>query len=358
MNKINNLDFSGTTIYCGLDVHLKSWRVNIRDTEMELRDFSQNPDPSALHKFLTQNYPNANYKVGYEAGFCGFGIQRQLAQLQIDCVVLNAADIPKSDKDKRQKNDKRDARTISEEIKNNNKAGIHIPQAAMEYARSLVRQRQRLVLDSTRQKCRIWHCLHFHGLELPQKIDTGQYWSNKFIKKLESNTCNGDTWLKMNLQLMLKDHQQKRALILETTRGIRSLCRQELFKNQIALITGIPGIGEINAAIIFFEIEDINRFKSPDHLYSYAGLVPDTDDSGDTKRSKGITHRQNSRLRKALVESSWVIIRQDPAMLMLYKNYCKSMHKNKAIIRIGKHLLSRIRYVLKQQKPYVQAVLK
>jgi hypothetical protein len=38
-----------------------------------------------------------------EVGLCGFGIQRQLAQLQINCVVLNAADIPKSDKDKRQK---------------------------------------------------------------------------------------------------------------------------------------------------------------------------------------------------------------------------------------------------------------
>ena len=357
MNKSSNLDFSGTTIYCGLDVHLKSWRVNIRDQEMELRDFSQNPDPAALHKFLTKNYPNANYKVGYEAGFCGFGIQRQLAQLQIDCVVLNAADIPKSDKDKRQKNDKRDARAISEEIKNKKTAGIHVPAAAMEYARSLVRQRQRLVLDSTRQKCRIWHCLHFHGLELPQKADVGQYWSSQFIKKLESNPCNGDTWLKMNLQLMIKDHQQKRALILETTRGIRNLCRQEVFKDQIKLITGIPGIGEVNAAIILFEIEDINRFKSPDHLYSYAGLVPDTDDSGETKKSKGITHRKNCRLRNAIIESSWVIIRQDPALLMLYKNYCKSMHKNKAIIRIGKHLLSRIRYVLKQQKPYVQAVL-
>ena len=91
MNKSNNLDFSGTTIYCGLDVHLKSWRVNIRDQEMELMDFSQNPDPAALHKFLTKNYPNASYKVGYEARFCGFGIQRQLAQFQINCVVINAA---------------------------------------------------------------------------------------------------------------------------------------------------------------------------------------------------------------------------------------------------------------------------
>ncbi len=50
------------------------------------------------------------------------------------------------------------------------------------------------------------------------------------MKKLESNTCNGDIWLKMNLQLMVKDHQQKQVLILETTRGIRSLFKQEVFK--------------------------------------------------------------------------------------------------------------------------------
>lgn len=117
MNKLNELDFTGTNIYCGLDAHLKNWRINIRDDDMELRDFSHNPDPVALSAFLKRHYPGANYKVGYEAGFCGFGIQRKLASLGIACVVLNAADIPKGNKDIRQKNDKRNARNISEEIK-------------------------------------------------------------------------------------------------------------------------------------------------------------------------------------------------------------------------------------------------
>ena len=54
MNKSSNLDFSGTTIYCGLDVLLKSWRLNIRDQDMELRDFTENPNLVKLHKFLTK----------------------------------------------------------------------------------------------------------------------------------------------------------------------------------------------------------------------------------------------------------------------------------------------------------------
>lgn len=51
-------------------------------------------------------------------------------------------------------------------------------------------------------------------------------------------------------------------------------------------------------------------------------LVPDTADSGETKRTKGITHRHNPYLRTALVESSWSVVRKDPALLMKYKQYC------------------------------------
>jgi transposase len=123
------------------------------------------------------------------------------------------------------------------------------------------------------------------------------------------------------------------------------------------LILSIPGIGEINAAIILFELQDIGRFKTFDNLCSYVGLIPDTDDSGETKRNKGLTHRRNTYLREALIESSWVLIKKDPAMLMKYKEYCKRMHKNKAIIKIARHLLARINYVLRKKTEYVSGVL-
>ena len=52
MTQVKKLDFSGTTIYCGVDVHKKSWRVNIHDSEFELEDFTQNPD--AVHSALVR----------------------------------------------------------------------------------------------------------------------------------------------------------------------------------------------------------------------------------------------------------------------------------------------------------------
>ena len=65
MTKVNQLDFTGTTIFCGLDVHKVSWRVNLRDIELELKDFTQPADASLLHKHLTKNYPGATYKAEF-----------------------------------------------------------------------------------------------------------------------------------------------------------------------------------------------------------------------------------------------------------------------------------------------------
>jgi len=100
------------------------------------------------------------------------------------------------------------------------------------------------------------------------------------------------------------------------------------------------------------ELQDIKRFRTLDKLCSFAGIVPDTGSSGDNEIVKGITRRSNQYLRPAIVESSWVIIRKDPAMLMLYKKYCSRMIPNRAIIKIAKHLLSRIRYVWMTQEKY------
>ena len=99
--------------------------------------------------------------------------------------------------------------------------------------------------------------------------------------------CGGSAELKAALQIKLQDYLHKRSLLLQSTRAIRKLCKQEAYAKSIQLILSIPGIGEINAAIILFELQNILRFKTFDNLCSYVGLVPDTDDSGDTKVKQG-----------------------------------------------------------------------
>jgi transposase len=356
MTQVKKLDFSGTTIFCGIDVHKKNWRVNIQDSEFELEDFSQNADVVLLHKYINRKYPKADFKICYEAGFSGFSTQRWLNERGIDCLIINAADVATSDKEKRQKSDKIDARKLCEHLQSKKVKGIHVPALHWEHGRSLVRARARIVNNQTRCKNRIHQLLHFSGLALPKGYEAGQYWSSRFVKELQAIDCGSEA-LKTVLNLYIKDYKQTKTLLLEATRAIRNLCKKSEYKKDIFFLRTIPGIGEINAAVILFELQDVSRFKRFDHLCSYVGLVPNTSDSGEAKRTKGITNRSNHYLRTALVESSWSVIRKDPALLMIYKRYCRKMEKNKAIIRVAKHLLSRINYVLKNKKKYVSGIV-
>ncbi len=94
-----------------------------------------------------------------------------------------------------------------------------------------------------------------------------------------------------------------------------------------------------------------------DKLCSYVGLIPDTNSSGETEQKTGITKRRNAQLRGILIESAWVAVRKDPALLMTFNTLCRKMPKNNAIVRIARKLLNRIRYVLKNQQEYVSAVV-
>ena len=109
--------------------------------------------------------------------------------------------------------------------------------------------------------------------------------------------------------------------------------------------------------VFLAEIVDINRFKNIDHLASYVGLIPGEDSSGDKERHTGISRRRNQNLRYLLIESSWIAACKDPALTMSYNNLIKRMPKNKAIVRIARKLLSRIRFVLKNREYYEPCVV-
>lgn len=349
MNKAKTLDFNGHAVYCGIDVHKKNWRVNNRDKDFELEDYSQDPCADNLYQHLSSRYPGAQFKIAYEAGFCGFGIQRSLSKYDnVECIVVNAADVPTSDKEKKRKTYKIDARKISRELVKGALAGIYVPDPVMEHGRSLVRQRTRLVQDQTRCKNRIWHLLMFSGLKFDADKPK-QYWSKRFIESLR-NLPATDDGLKQALEIAIDEYLSIRESLKKAIRYMRQLSVQSLFEPVQKRLQTIPGIGLINRMVVHTEIIKMERFATLDALCSQAGIVPDTENSGDTKREKGITHRCNHYLRTAIVESSWTIIRKDPAMLMKYKVYCQRMADNKAIIKIAKHLLSGIRYVWLQKK--------
>ena len=58
-------------------------------------------------------------------------------------------------------------------------------------------------------------------------------------------------------------------------------------------------------------------------------------------------------MRNVVVEAAWMAVRNDPSLALRFNELRQRMDANKAIIRIAKNLLSRIRYVLKNETEYV-----
>lgn len=354
MEQVTQLDFSGQKIFAGIDVHKKSWKVCLRSEQMELKTFSQNPSVKELNDHLKQNYPGADYYVVYEAGFCGFSYQREFGMYSINCIVVNPADVPTTDKEKCRKSDAVDCRKLGKTLSEGGLKGIFVPGIEQQDDRGIIRVYQQMVKDQARFKNRLKGWLNFQGIVISGGAD--RYWSNNFICWLKSLPLTPSA--RINLDLLVEGYEQARGMVLAAIKQVRTLSRQERHRKAITLIRTIPGIGEITALLMVTEIGEINRFKTLDVLCGYVGLVPNTHGSGDKGTVMGLTNRAHHQLREKLIEASWIAVRLDPAMTMAFNEYTKRMKKNKAIIKIAKKLLNRIRFVMKQQTGYVTAVVK
>jgi transposase len=351
--QVKKIDFTGQNIFVGFDVHKNSWRVTVMAEDVIYKTFTQPAEPAVLNNYLERNFPGGRYHSAYEAGFCGYWIHNKLLSYGIKSIVVNPADIPTTDKERVQKEDSRDSRKIARSLSNGTLTPIYIPSLKTQKDRSLLRTRSMLVKDMTRYKNRIKSFLYFYGINIDDVFSKPQtHWTKRFIMWLKGIDTGEESGNK-TLRVLIGEVEHLRASILDVTREMRQLSQTEEYNEHIKLLKSIPGIGLITAMTILTELETITRFSNLDKMCGYIGLVPSTKSSGEKEKTGDITPRGHSVLRSAIIESSWMAIRNDPALMKCYLSYCRRMEPNKAIIKIARKLMSRIRFVLNNNKPYV-----
>ncbi len=347
------IDFKDKDLFIGLDVHKKSWSVTILFEGMEHRTFTQPPSPLVLNNYLQKTFPGGTFYSAYEAGFCGYGIHRELNTLGIKNIVINAADIPSSQKDQLQKRDPIDSRKIARGLEKGLLRPIHIFNRDEEELRSLNRTRFYLMRDLRRSKNRIKSFLYYYGISIPPEFDNNQ-WTLKYIgwlKQIQMKTAGGQE----ALISLIASFEYHRLQILTLSRQIRDRIKE--YDNELySLLKTISGIGPLTSSALITELGDINRFPHIDHLSSFVGLIPRVKQSGESSYSGGITFRCNSYLRTLLIESAWQAIRQDPALMQYYHHHLINNKGQKVIVKVARKLLNRVRYVMKNRQPYVTGV--
>jgi len=135
---------------------------------------------------------------------------------------------------------------------------------------------------------------------LLSKSSRGKYDKERAIelKKIASNSVGINNYalciqIKMTIELIE---------LLESQ--IKDIEKQvsDFIKKSDNVITSIPGIGDMTAAIIISEIGDINRFNNPGQVLAFAGLDPSVKQSGTFNASSTrMSKRGSSLLRYALI---------------------------------------------------------
>ena len=92
--------FKGQDVYCGIDVHKSTWAISARCNGVEMFHGTVAASPRVAVQTLQHRFPEARFHCAYEAGFCGFGIHRELAAAGFDSIVVNPADIPTNGKER------------------------------------------------------------------------------------------------------------------------------------------------------------------------------------------------------------------------------------------------------------------
>ena len=348
------ISFKGQNIYVGIDVHLKTWHVTTLTETGCKYSFAQHSDAKELFDRLNSKFPDAHFKSAYEAGFCGFSAHYALMEQGFENIVVNAADIPTTGKERTMKSDAVDSEKIAWALKRGQLTGIYVKDKSFMDDANLMRLRQRFIKDLSRQKNRLKHLLYTQGVTYPERFaKSGTHWSRNFMKWLREEVVLLSEE-KLTLMLLCDQVDNTRDAVLRVTREIRRLSQSDKYKENYNLLTTIPGFGLITSMSLLTELDNNPmRFPNERKFVSFLGLIPTCHDSGEKKVNGEKTFRGNKHLGPLIVEASWIAIQRDYDLGAYHTNCCQRMKPQKAIIKVARRLASKAYAVMKTKKAYV-----
>ena len=347
-------DFNGQNIFVGIDVHLKTWSVSVALPGGYLKTHTQKASAKELFEHLKKNYPNGTYHAVYESGFSGYSTCYALRELGVDCIIVHAADVPTTQKEKVTKSDPTDSRKLARSLMNGELDGIYVHSKDNLDDRGLLRHRTMLLKLSGGIKSRIKHLLYNNGVAYPEEFtQKSRHWSRRFISWLQHDVqLLSET--RVTLDLLIQELLYFRARILDVNKKIRVLAETDRYREQYENLISIPGVGAIISMCLLTEIDDIRRFSNQRQFASFLGLVPVMQASGDDCYVGEKTFRGNKILGPKIIEASWITIKHDTELAAKFgKLCCKGMKRNKAIVRVARKLSNIIFTILRENRKYV-----
>lgn len=350
------VNFAGKQIYLGIDVHKKNWSISVFIGETFYQTFHQESEVYILNSYLQKNFPDSDVYACYEAGFCGFSLQRELATIGVKCIVVNASDVPQTNKGAFSKTDAIDSKRLGLSLSKNMLTPIFIPDEELESDRQLLRYRNKVqnLLQAKRKMLKSLFMVS--GIKIPIENDTS-YWTNRYLLWVRS-LQTGKASLDLTIQMIADDVEMLRKRLYTVNKEIRLLSKTPKYANSYKILTSTPGIGLITAMTLLTEIGDVTRFENFSKFNSFIGLYPSEFSSGEKILKGKLTYRSHKKLRSLIIEAAWIAVRSDPALALKYTELIKVKTKKRAIVIIARKLLSRIYSIWTKNQMYEKGIVK
>lgn len=282
----------------GLDVHATKIVAATLDTESgELGSFRLSGCPVEAAKFCAR-LP-APVRATYEAGPTGYGLARELARREVECVVAAPGKIPRASGD-RVKTDRRDAEHLARLLLAGKLSPVRVPGTDEEALRDLVRAREDLRSDLMRARHRLQKLLLRHGLRYEGKTAWNEP-HRAWLAQVELDERAAQATL-TDYRGAIESLVHRRG---ELEREIAALLGGSAWEREVALLRCLRGIDTLSAVGLCCEIGDFARFARAGQLMSYVGLVPSESTTGEQRRLGQITKTGSRHARRLLVEAAW-----------------------------------------------------
>lgn len=339
---------SGKTIYIGIDVHKENWHVTARGEGEEIFNSRIPGNYHSLQK-IVERFTGCQIKVAYEAGPFGFWLYDKLTEDGIETIVVPPSLIP-LESGNRVKTDKRDSKKLARLLESNMLKKVYVLTEEERIHRELIRTRRQLVEHRGSVARQIKSKLLFHGISSPFSNRFG--WGCKYTQWLKDLDLQSN-YLRESLDTLIHLYEYLTGEIKKIIKKIVELSDIEKYRQRIKLIRSVPGIGLITGMEILVELQNVERFKTSEEIASYIGLTPSEYSTGEHVHQGRITRCGNTRVRTALIESSWILVSRDPFMGLKYMKLKSFKGAKRAIVAIARKLIIRIRSMLLHNTPYM-----
>ena len=289
------------TTYVGIDAHKKNLFVAmLSGQEKTPVTWQLANEPKAVGRLVRQLERDAPgpVRVFYEAGPCGYALQRQVTTSRVSCDVIAPALIPRKPGE-RVKTNRRDARKLVELGRAGLLTIVQPPTLADEAVRDLARGRDDAREDLQRCRHRLGKLLLRRGLHY-----AGRNWT-----RAHRAWIDGLAWTHAAERAVVDDYllaiDHTEARLLELDARLAEIAEREPYREPVGWLRCFRGIDTLTAMLILAELHDVRRFASAPALMAYLGLVPGEHSSGDKQRRGRITRTGNALVRRLLIETAW-----------------------------------------------------